>query len=207
VESLAHDLLDLATSLGPCHVVGHSLGGMVAMRLALDAPRSVRSLSVINSTAYSGTPWLQRMAQRAFIRGPGMTAFAWVNARGHLPGRGQEALRARFMETMAACPAQTYLAIQDAVDGCDMRARLGEIACPVLVVHSEGDLVPRRDKEQVATGVRDGRLVTLASSRHIAPWDQPDRLNEVLLGFLDQVGHPTAGGRGAGAVSPGGTAR
>jgi hypothetical protein len=62
---LAADMAGLcrALSLGPCHVVGHSLGGAVGLQLALDAPALVRSLSVINSSASFSNSWLLILVQ------------------------------------------------------------------------------------------------------------------------------------------------
>ncbi len=186
MSSLAAACVDLcrALSIDRCHVVGHSLGGMVALQFTLDAPVLVQSLSIINSTSNGKTPWPQRMILRAFIHLFGMKAFARVNAKLHLPGAEHEALRKRFINMMGACSAQNYLVVQRAVEDFDISSRLPEISCPVLVTHSTGDLIPLADKELIASRAQHGRLVTIKDSRHIAPWDQPDRLNQVLLDFL-----------------------
>ena len=187
MTALAADLAGLqkALSLGPCHVVGHSLGGMVGLQLALDFPQGVKSLAVVNSTALGQGLWVRSFLVRSFIRLAGMPAFARANAKLHLPEPGQLALRQRFIETMGACPAAGYLAAQSAIDGFDVRARLGEIGCPVLVVHSDQDVIPLEDKSLIAGTVARGQLETIEHSRHIVVWDQPERLNAVLLSFLD----------------------
>ncbi len=177
-----------ALSLGPCHVIGHSLGGMVALQLALDSPESVRTLAVVNSTACGRGPWVRSFVLKSVIRVAGMSAFARLNTRLHLPEPGQESLRQRLVETMGACSADGYLSGQAAVDGFDVRARLKEIACPVLVVHSDQDAIPAKDKHLIASQVRHGRLVTVEHSRHLVVWDQPERLNEELLKFLAENG-------------------
>lgn len=170
--------------LGACHVVGHSLGGMVALQLALDAPALVRSLAVVNATAFGDGSRLRSFAVRAFVRLRGMAAFARANASLHLPEPEQGALRERLIATMGACPADGYLACQPAVDRFDVRARLGEIACPVLVVHSALDVIPLADKRTIADGVPRGRLVTIEGSRHVVLWDRPAALAAALLEFL-----------------------
>ena len=173
-------------SLGPCAVIGHSLGGMVALQLALDAPELVSRLAIVNSAALGGS-WgagLRRGLLRLFLRVRGMEAFARLNAGLHFPGAEQGALRRRLVEVMGACDRRDYVAAQAAVDAFDVRARLGEIACPVLVVHSQQDIIPLADKTAIVEGVRRGRLVTIAGSRHVPLWDQPDALNTSLLEFL-----------------------
>jgi pimeloyl-ACP methyl ester carboxylesterase len=88
---------------------------------------------------------------------------------------------------MGSTPAAAYLACQDAVDAFDVAARLPEIASPTLVVHSDQDVVPLADKQQLAAGIPRARLATIERSRHVLLWDRPDALNELLLAFL--AGH------------------
>lgn len=174
--------------LGPCHVVGHSLGGMVALQLALDAPERVRSLAIVNSSAYGHGLWLRTLLIRTFIRLRGMAVFARLNAKLHLPEPGQQLQRERLVQVMGACSPDGYLGAQAAVDGFDVRARLSEIAQPVLIVHSEQDAIALEDKRLIAEKVQHGRLVTISDSRHVVLWDQPERLCAVLLGFLAEQG-------------------
>ena len=70
---------------------------------------------------------------------------------------------------------------------------LGEIGCPVLVVHSEQDVIPLADKELIVKSVKKARLVTIADSHHVVIWDQAARFNEALLAFLGEV-EPRAAG-------------
>jgi 3-oxoadipate enol-lactonase len=194
MELLAKDAAGLcrALSLGPCHVVGHSLGGMVALQLALDFPALVRSLTVVNSTPVGYGSWLKGRLLRLFIRARGMPRFARVNTKLHLPEPDQEALRQRLVETMGSNSPDGYIANQDAVDHFDVSARLGEIACPVLVIHSAQDPIPLEEKELIVAKVKQGRLLTIEDSRHLVLWDQPERLNAALLEFLAGQATPPA---------------
>lgn len=173
-------------SAGPCAVVGHSLGGMVALQLALDAPALVSRLAIVNSAALGKSPGagLRRAVMRAVLAIAGMPWFARMNGKLHFPEPDQEPLRARLAGLMGACDRRGYMAAQAAVDAFDVRARLGEIGCPVLVVHSDQDLIPLADKQAIVDGARLARLVTIEGSRHVSLWDQPARLNELLLEFL-----------------------
>jgi len=71
IEAMAADALALmdAAGWGSAHVVGHSMGGVIAQQLALDAPRRVRSLSLISTFARGKdgarpTPWVLWMTLR-----------------------------------------------------------------------------------------------------------------------------------------------
>lgn len=186
MSTLAEDVAGVINGLGleACHVVGHSLGGMVALQLALDARDLVRSLILVNSTAFGDGSRVRSFVVRMFIKLFGMRAFAKANNKLHFPEPEQGALRDRMLAVMGACSPVGYAASQDAVDAFDVRARLGEIGCPVLVVHSDQDIIPLADKQAIAEGVQRGRLVTVARSRHVVLWDQPDALNGLLLEFL-----------------------
>lgn len=192
---LAADMAGFCRSLSlpPCHVIGHSLGGAVALQLALDAPALVRSVSVVNSAVQVTRScvqvtrsWLVSQLIRLSIRTQGMPGFARLNFRYHLPDSDQEPLRKRLLETMGSNSADGYLASQAALDGWNVTQRLGEIRCPVLVVHSDKDLIPIAGKKLIAEKVQRGRLIIIEKSRHLVLWDQPERLNAVLLEFLAQ---------------------
>lgn len=183
---LADDIAGLIRSLDlpPCHIVGHSLGGMVALQLALDAPGLVRSLAIVNSTAFGDGSKLRSLAVRTFIRLRGMPAFARANTRLHLPDPDQEPLRKRLVDLMGDTPAAGYIAAQDAVDAFDVRPRLAQIAAPTLVVHSDHDLIPLADKQLLANTIPRARLAIVEQSRHLVVWDQPERLTALLLAHL-----------------------
>lgn len=194
---LAGDVALLCAGLGlsRVHVVGHSLGGMVALQLALDHPQLVRSLSILNSTAFGDGSVLRTTAVKLVIRTRGMPAFASLNNGMHFPDKGQEALQERLLVSMGTTPADGYLGAQAAVDAFDVRARLGEISCPTLVVHSDQDVIPLEDKQLLVARVKHGTLVTVANSRHVVIWDQPDKVNALLVDFLGGSAAGDVGGQ------------
>lgn len=189
MERLARDVASFCERVvpEPCHVIGHSLGAMVALQLAVDAPARVRSLAVVNGAAWGDGSRLRTAIVGAVIRAGGMRTFAALNARLHFPGRANAANRRRLIEVMGACSPEGYRAAQAAVDAFDVRQRLEAISCPVLVVHSELDVIALAEKQRIVTSVRQGRLVVLPGSRHIPLWDAPDALNEALVSFLAAV--------------------
>jgi 3-oxoadipate enol-lactonase len=182
MEGLANDVAELG--LGPTWVVGHSLGGMVALQLALSSPGLVRGLVMVNASACGHGLWVRTLMIRAFLRTAGMKRFASLNAKLHFPREAQGAQRERLVAMMGSTSADAYLAAQEAVDAFDVRERLGELKVPVGVVHSDEDLIPLAEKELIVARVPQAKLVRIPESRHVPLWDQPERLSAVLLELI-----------------------
>ncbi len=67
-------------------------------------------------------------------------------------------------------------------------ARLAEIDVPTLVLEAEHDPpVSRRESRAIADGILDARLVVIEGADHVVNLRQPERFDEVVLGFLDEV--------------------
>ena len=190
LPQLAGDVEALLEGLGtgPAHVVGWSLGGMVALQLAVQAPARVASLAVVNS----GPDWraktpLQHLALKArglatALLGPGTVAPPL--ARRLFPRPDQAALRRAYVARLAAADRRAYAALLDAFLGWSVEDRLPELAMPALVVASDGDYTSVASKEAWARGLPRGRLQVVEDSRHALPLEAPERLGAVLSEFL-----------------------
>lgn len=185
-----HALLDVLR-LGSVHLVGLSLGGAVALQLAADHPRRVRSLTAVNTFARL------RVARGAARRGLERT---WLAATGRMdelgrrvadglfPEGGQETFRAAAASRLAHNRPLNYLRLLLAVGRFDLRARLGSITAPTLVVAGEQDsTVPMECKLELVEGIRGAQLQIFAGSRHVTPLDHSEEFNACLLAFLTQA--------------------
>ena len=194
VQQFADDAARLLDRLGaaPTHVVGLSLGGMIAFQLAVDHPRCVRTLTVVNSLpavvprtrSQRLTLWLRLGVARWF--GPAWMARLLV--RRLFPRPEQAPLRRRFLENMARNEKRAYAASQRAVVGWSVLDRLGAIEAPVLVVASERDYWPVADKEAYARRMRRAEVAVVADVGHALPIEAPERFNRMLVAFLDRQG-------------------
>lgn len=190
VPLLAADVAGLldALALGPAHVLGISMGGMVAFQLALDRPELVRSLIVVNSyaalrleTRRQRLEWARRML---LIRCLGMRRVGVFLAGRLFPAPEQAALRQTMIARWAANDRRAYLATIRGLRGWDVRARLGAIHQPVLMIAGDQDYTPVAEKAADVAQLPNARLQVIANSRHATPIDQPERLNEQVLAFL-----------------------
>lgn len=199
IADLAADtaaLLD-RLELESAHVLGISMGGMVAQELALAHPERVRTLTI--GCSYCGGPGSALMDPANF--GVLAEAIASENqdrvfrAMWELnlsPGfRAEESGYGAFAEMAAATPVprRTVELQMQAILGHDTSARLPGLDLPALVIHGTADLVlPYDNGPLIASLVPGAQLETLEDVGHMFWWEQPERAAGLLAVFA-------AGGR------------
>ena len=191
METMAGDVEALLDALGvrAAHVIGLSLGGCVALTLALRAPARVRSLVLVNTFARlrpAGPRAAARMLTRLglLLLAP-MSALGSYVARDLFPKPDQGELRDAAAARLAQNGRRAYLAAIAALVCFDVRRRLGEIRCPTLVVAGEDDTsIPLGAKEALARGIPGARLVVVPESGHVTNWDQAATFNRIVRDFL-----------------------
>lgn len=193
VALFARDIAALCDRLGltRLHVVGLSMGGMMGFQLAVERPDLVRSLTVVNSgpDMVPRTLGLKLMfATRLLVlKLLGPKALAKKLAPKLFPKPEQEDLRRKAVESLGANDPDVYLRATRGLVGWSVLERLGDIACPVLVLHSERDYTTRATKEAYVARLPDARLRELKDSGHAAPLDQPEQVAEAVREFLHEV--------------------
>jgi 3-oxoadipate enol-lactonase len=195
LDRFAADAAQLLQRIGahPAHVLGISLGGAVALQLALDFPELVRSLVLVNTAArFVSDGWQQRlmgMKRMASVYLFGMDRVAEAVASRLFPKPEQTQLRRETVERIRNNDLAAYRATLWAIARFDVQARLGEIACPTLVVAGDQDTtVPLASKRRLAERIPHSRLEIIGDSGHATPFDQPEAFNRVVMAFLEQPG-------------------
>lgn len=176
---------------GPVHVVGISMGGMIALELALGFPGLVKSLVIVNSYPEMRVEtWKERLSVvQRFL----MVDLLGVRRTGEILSRllfvkpEQESLREIFVERWAENDKRAYRAGLRAIIGWDVEARLGEIQCPVLVVASDEDYLPVEEKQAYVARIPRARLVVIRDARHAVTAERPEEFNQVVGEFLAEV--------------------
>jgi 3-oxoadipate enol-lactonase len=184
VAALAADVLQLADDLGieRFSLCGVSLGGMVGMWLALEAPERLDRLVLVSTAARFGEPsqWRERAGQ---VRAEGMGAAAEDALGKWLTWRYRD--REPFLRMQLDTPPGDYACGLEAIGGFDVRDRLGSISAPTLVVAGAEDVATTpADAAFLAEGIPNARLVVLAESAHLPNVEQPAAFNAALLEHL-----------------------
>lgn len=194
IVQYARDVADVCAHLGieRTHVVGISLGGIVAQLVAIHHPELVHGLVLANTTSGSDPEVAERIRQTAAtIRADGLEAVlaAGFEAsfsprfRAEQPGQVR-ALRREFGSTDPLAVAAT----SDSIAGYDHRDRLPSIAAPTLVIHGEDDgLMRPENSETLAREIPNARLVTLAGAGHLSNIETPNAFNRELVRFFDAL--------------------
>nr|WP_218174079.1 alpha/beta hydrolase [Pseudomonas sp. D8002] len=177
--------------LPPAHVVGLSMGGMIAFQLAVDEPQMLKSLCIVNSAPQvkvrSASDYWQWAKRWSLARILSLTTIGKALGSLLFPKPEQAELRRKMAERWAKNDKRAYLASFDAIVGWGVQEQLSKISCPTLVISADHDYTPVAQKEIYVKLLPDARLVVIEDSRHATPLDQPERFNNTLLDFLKTV--------------------
>ena len=200
-------------------VVGNSMGGFIGIELAIRFPerverlvlvsaaglsieylRNERALAVLNAienrlAAYSG--WLASRSDALARRPVARRMIFGIVA--HRPDRLPGPLVA---EQVRGSGKPGFIPALDALTDYPIRDRLGEIACPTLIVWgAEDKLVPARDADEFARLIPNSRKVVWPETGHVAMIERPAGFNALLWAFLaEEPGERVGASDAAGAT-------
>ena len=191
---------------GPVAVVGLSLGGLVAMGCALEQPRLVKSLILVNSLglfrrlAWSPIAWIGGKAPATHIRLSRFASRSDLGARVALRFLLNRKPSTQLVAKGRGCLARNELLATGWRSFLSQEARLRgfktcfqdqlcRIRAPVLQIHGAGDrLIPTWHGIQSQPIFRDAELEIIPGCGHWLPREEPDLFCELVTKFLDQHG-------------------
>jgi len=191
IAHLAQDALALldALEIERAHVLGISMGGMVAQELVLTHPERVRTLTL--GCSFAGGPEAKmtdmeivgKIAE-AVLSGDGERAirvgYEIMIAPEYAAEPGNYELYVKVAELYPA-PIPTLMAQLSAIVAHDTSDRLAEIEVPTLVVHGTGDrLLESVNGELLARLIPGARLELLEGAGHMFFWEQPERSAQLV---------------------------
>jgi 3-oxoadipate enol-lactonase len=197
IPTLGDDLYGLLNYLDitKCCLVAHSMGGLVALQLALDQPHVVRSLVLVD-TASGPLDIPGHAGRRAKLleiaRTDGMeTVFDYDAKNNPLSLRRLERyprLFNRSKQRMLEMPVNGYVYMGQALSKCeDLTRRLKEISVPTLVMVGEEDSSFQQPSRTLAEGIPNAHLHVVPQALHCPQEEEPEIFNQILLEFLTKV--------------------
>jgi pimeloyl-ACP methyl ester carboxylesterase len=212
VEILAADALALLTHLGweRAHVVGISLGGLVAQEIALTARARVRSLALVSTAAGGGLTWwptrqsMVLMPQVLFARGPRQlyALQRQLLSKQFLAGLDREVVAREMRARLGPrSPSRSSLAQFLGFLLYRSRSRLPRLAgLPTLVVHGSEDIIlPPRLGRRLAAAIPGARLLIIPGVAHGLILERPQEVGRLLLEHF-QAADAAAAGSAAGTA-------
>ena len=189
IEDLGRDVLALLERLGieRASFCGLSLGGLVGMWVASEAPERIERLVLCCTAARFASDVYDSRARTVRERGVAEIADG-VLERWFTPAFRASQLdvvgwaRRMLLDT----PAEGYAGCCEAVRDADLSGRLGDIRAPTLVIAGADDpAAPPEQAELICDAIPHARLVVIEQAAHLANVEQPEALTEALLYHLD----------------------
>ena len=172
LDELSSGIVALMDTLGirQAHLIGHSMGGYICLRIAARHPERVKRLVLVSP---AGIPHIRSV--RGYLL-PLLVAIRYCKP-GFLPILFSDALRAG--------PLTILRATQDLLTK-DIRDALHYVVAPTLLLWGEYDmLVPPVFGDILRQEIKGARLLVLKQAGHVVMFDQAEQFNEAVLRFLE----------------------
>lgn len=191
VAELAQDMVRLLqhTSTDRTHIVGISMGGAIALQIALDFPDLVEKLVLVNTFSHlrpeRAGVWGYFALRFILIHTTGMSSQAKAVAQRVFPRPEQAELRRLLRSQIMQADPAGYRAAMRALARFDVRARLTEVRLPVLVITGGQDTTVAPDTQlALANSLPNARQVIIPQAGHAASVDCPEEFNRGVIDFL-----------------------
>ncbi len=195
LDALANDLagfFDVAVS-GPVDVLGHSMGGMVALRLVLRRPDLVRSLILMDTAAEAPGGLEPPTELGALVREHGVRKVIEVAGRTpehacFVARKGADWVERDSERRLSAMDEEAFIALLPRVfQGDDLLPRLGEICCPTTVLVGAKDALFIPPSERLAAGIAGARLEVIDDAFHSPQHTHPEEWLTKVRAHLEWV--------------------
>ncbi len=170
------------------HVVGISMGGLVAFQLAVDFPELVKSMVIINSVVELSmdNPKVRKLIRlrKLVPRIMGMKMMGKVIGKKVFPYPHQGDLRVLIATRWATNKIKEYLKAVNALAGWTVRYHLHKIVQPVLILGGENDYTTTAEKQEHADLLPNASLAIIPDTGHAVTLENPEAVNRIIFDFL-----------------------
>ncbi len=187
-------------------LVGHSMGGMVSLKTALDHPERVVRVATVGAVIEGSAlaPLLKltanQLVTRLFVRRPLVTGL-WKRLLQNIRSGWRRWFQEVVEESAKADPEAVMRSVRSMLQ-TDLRPELGRLRVPALVIHGAEDDIVNPDQAEIfqKMNLPVVRVVVMPHCRHFPFMDDPETFNRMLMDFLLETEEPglpgeTAAGR------------
>ncbi len=200
MDAMADDVVELLETLeimGPVVIGGLSMGGYIALSLAVRYPTRVRGLILMDTRAGADTPEAAegREATARAVLAADSTAALSATMLPRLFSKMSLEQRPERVEPMKAVIERTApIGVAGALRGMairpDRRGDLAKIAVPTLVIVGADDTItPPAEAQAMAEAIPNARLEVIPDAAHMAPYENHAAANAAILQFLQSLEH------------------
>ncbi|MDB5572969.1 MAG: putative aminoacrylate hydrolase RutD [Tardiphaga sp.] len=197
IAGMADDMVCVMDDVGveAAHVVGHAIGGIVGLELAMSRPQRLRSVTVVNGWGRADAflrrcfevrrEILNQSGPRAYVRAQPLFLFPpqWISENTAKLDADEAQILAHFP------PAETINKRIEMFLAFDPGARLAGITTPTLITTATDDaLVPAYLTRQLAAAIPGAQLREVAYGAHAFTAVTPEIFNTMLLDFIATIG-------------------
>jgi pimeloyl-ACP methyl ester carboxylesterase len=191
IEAMAAALL--AAREGPLVLCGASMGGMIAMEAARQAPQRIAGLALLGTSARPETPDMRKLREGAielFAQGRVAEVIEPNVAFAFHPDQARDAVLVRsYVDFVLRAGADQLIRQNRAVIvRPDARTHLAAVRCPTLVMCGDSDqLAPPECSQEIAALVPGAELKWVPRCGHMLTMEKPDVVNTGLVAWLERL--------------------
>lgn len=177
-----------ALGVETCHILGLSMGGMIALDINARWPQMTRSLIIADSFARPRDGAEDRIyATQEAVAYLSMKEFGNQYAGDRLmPTTPMERID-ELTDAVAKVPPKAYVDTVRAIFTVDYTDALGKVDAPTLVlIGDQDDATPLPESEYMVERIKDAEFGTIAGAGHLSNIDQPEAFNAAIAEFLDR---------------------
>lgn len=192
-DSYADDVIAQLEPVPKFHLVGLSLGGNIALEIAVRYPQRVASLALLDSSLKGFAPDAAHLAVGTNVAvafaesGLNSARAEWLDAPLFAPARENPVLKAQLTAWVQDYSGWHWAqGISPSAPILDVSQRLAEVTAPTLIVVGQRDTVYFQNVARYLLGIPNSTLEVVAHAGHMVNLEQVETVNRLLLDHWDK---------------------